>query len=100
MQQQVNAGHPLAASAARSKAFDPLAVHLMGLGERTGTLAEQFVRLAKHYATQTKASIEVATKLAEPAILLLVGGLFVFLVAALLLPVYDIITSVSGQPLW
>lgn len=97
---QVNAGHPLAASATRSKGFDPLAVHLMGLGERTGTLAEQFVRLAKHYATHTKASIDVATKLAEPAILLLVGGLFVFLVAALLLPVYDIITSVSGQALW
>jgi hypothetical protein len=79
------------------KAFDPLAVHLMGLGERTGTLAEQFVRLSKHYAVQTKASIDVATKLAEPAILLLVGGLFMFLVGALLLPVYDIITSVSGQ---
>jgi type II secretory pathway component PulF len=98
--QQVNAGHPLAASALRTKAFDPLAVHLMGLGERTGTLGDQFVRLAKHYAAHTKASIDVATKLAEPAILLLVGGLFVFLVAALLLPVYDIITSVSGQALW
>jgi type II secretory pathway component PulF len=97
VRQQVNSGHPLAASALRSKAFDPLAVHLMGLGERTGTLAEQFVRLSKHYAVQTKASIDVATKLAEPAILLLVGGLFVFLVGALLLPVYDIITSVSGQ---
>jgi type II secretory pathway component PulF len=97
VRQQVNSGHPLAASALRSKAFDPLAVHLMGLGERTGTLAEQFVRLSKHYAVQTKASIDVATKLAEPAILLVVGGLFMFLVGALLLPVYDIITSVSGQ---
>jgi type IV pilus assembly protein PilC len=95
--QQVNAGYPLAASVLASKAFDPLAVQLMGLGERTGTLAEQFVRLSKHYAVQTKASIDVATKLAEPAILLLVGGLFVFLVAALLLPVYDIISNVSAQ---
>lgn len=100
VRQQVNAGHPLEASALRSKAFDPLAVHLMGLGERTGTLADQFVRLSKHYAVQTKASIDVATKLAEPAILLLVGGLFVFLVGALLLPVYDILTSVSGQALF
>lgn len=100
VRKQVNSGHPLAASAARSRIFDPLAVHLMGLGERTGTLAEQFMRLSKHYAVQTKASIDVAAKLAEPAILLLVGGLFVLLVAALLLPVYDIITNVSGQDLF
>ncbi|GAA4403887.1 type II secretion system F family protein [Quisquiliibacterium transsilvanicum] len=100
IREAVAAGSPLAAAMSSQKIFDPLPVHLVRLGESTGQLEPQLARLAAHYAAKARARIEVIVKLAEPAILLVVGAVFALLVAALVLPVYDIVNQVGGMRLW
>ena len=100
IREAVGAGSPLASAMSAQGIFDPLPVHLVRLGENTGQLEPQLARLAAHYAAKAKARIEVIVKLAEPAILLVVGTIFALLVAALVLPVYVIVNQVGGMRLW
>jgi general secretion pathway protein F/type IV pilus assembly protein PilC len=69
---------------------------MTNVGEMSGTLTEQLDRISTEY--RNKLSVLVATigKLIEPVVLVVAGGIFAVMIAALLLPIYDLIGRVSG----
>ena len=76
--------------------FPAFVVRMINVGEMSGTLTEQLDRISTEY--RNKLSVLVATigKLIEPVVLVVAGGIFAVMIAALLLPIYDLIGRVSG----
>src|SRR6185503_11418986 len=73
-----------------------LALDMIGIGERSGSLREMLDEVATFYDAESEVKLEQLTTTLEPAILVVMGGLVVLILLAIYLP---IIESISGGPL-
>ena len=71
----------------------PLAVDMIGIGERSGSLREMLDEVAIFYDAESEVRLEQLTTTLEPAILVIMGGIVVTILLAIYLP---IIQSISG----
>jgi type IV pilus assembly protein PilC len=74
----------------------PLAIDMIGIGERSGSLREMLDEVATFYDAESEVKLEQLTTTLEPAILVVMGGIVVIILLAIYLP---IIESISGGPL-
>ena len=91
----VRRGAGLAQSMAEARAFPPLAVHMVRVGEETGRLEETLLQVAASVETDTRKLVKRLIALAEPCIILAMGVVVGFIVVAMLLA----ILSVTDLPL-
>lgn len=73
-----------------------LAVDMIGIGERSGSLREMLDEVATFYDAESEVRLEQLTTTLEPAILVLMGGVVVTILLAIYLP---IIQSISAGPM-
>lgn len=78
--------------------FPAMMVRMVSVGEDTGTLDDQFARLSAEYSLRLQRLIANLSEVMKPVIVLLGGGMFVFLIVALLLPVYDLVQKAITSP--
>ena len=78
------------------RVFERFALSLVRLGERTGTLDEQSLRLSEHYAQKLKQQIETGTRLFEPVLLLVLAAVLLLVGSTMLGPVYDLAARASS----
>jgi len=71
----------------------PLAIDMIGIGERSGSLHEMLDEVAVFYDAESEVRLEQLTTTLEPAILVVMGGVVVIILLAIYLP---IIKSISG----
>jgi type IV pilus assembly protein PilC len=71
----------------------PLAIDMIGIGERSGSLREMLDEVAVFYDAESEVRLEQLTTTLEPAILVVMGGIVVTILLAIYLP---IIQSISG----
>lgn len=69
--------------------LSPMAVHLIASGEKSGQLSSMMERAAHHLDQEVKRIIDTALSLLEPMIILLMGGVVLFIVLATLLPIFS-----------
>jgi len=76
--------------------FPLFVTRMINVGEVSGTLPEQLSYIAEDY--RKKLAILVATigKMIEPIVLVIAGAMFAIIIAGLFLPVYDLVSRVSG----
>jgi type IV pilus assembly protein PilC len=70
-----------------------LALDMIGIGERSGSLREMLDEVAVFYDAESEVRLEQLTTTLEPAILVVMGGVVVTILLAIYLP---IIQSISG----
>ena len=70
-----------------------LAIDMVGIGERSGSLREMLDEVAVFYDAESEVRLEQLTTTLEPAILVVMGGVVVTILLAIYLP---IISSISG----
>ena len=75
------------------------AVRMIAVGEESGSLDKQLTHLALEYRKRLDTLIKSLSEIIKPAIILVAGGLFLFLIVALLLPVYDLVQQSVQQSL-
>lgn len=73
----------------------PMALHLIASGEKSGQLASMMERAANHLDNEVKQLIDTALTLLEPMIILLMGGVVLFIVLSTLLPIFSMEQLVS-----
>src|SRR5438067_3194126 len=73
-----------------------LAIDMVGIGERSGSLREMLDEVATFYDAESEVKLEQLTTTLEPAILIVMGGIVVVILLAIYLP---IIESISGGPI-
>jgi len=88
-------GAGLARPMAESRAFPPLAVHLVRVGEESGRLEEALLQVAASLETDVRRLVRRLVALVEPCIILAMGLVVGFIVVAMLLA----IVSITDLPL-
>jgi general secretion pathway protein F/type IV pilus assembly protein PilC len=87
----VSRGEGVAASMRRVGGFPPMVVRMIGVGESSGSVDEQLRHLAQEYRRRLDVIIGSLGEIIKPLVVLVAGGLFFFMVVALLLPIYNLI---------
>ncbi len=85
-------GEPLEAS----RLFPPMVVHMIGVGEESGSLDFMLQKIADFYEAEVEATLQSLTAALEPIIIVLLGGMVGFIVYAMFAPLLKVITSLSS----
>lgn len=70
--------------------FSPMSIHMIASGEASGQLEAMLERVAKHQEEEITRLIDVSLALFEPAIILIMGAIVLFIVLAVLLPIFQL----------
>ncbi|HKQ53760.1 MAG TPA: type II secretion system F family protein [Pyrinomonadaceae bacterium] len=76
--------------------FPELAVDMIGVGERSGSLREMLDEVAVFYDSEAEVKLEQLTTTIEPAILIVMGGVVVTILLSIYLPIISAISNASG----
>lgn len=71
----------------------PLALDMIGIGERSGSLREMLDEVATFYDAEAEVRLEQFTTLLEPMILLVMAGVVVTILLAIYLPIIQMIST-------
>jgi type IV pilus assembly protein PilC len=92
----VREGRSFTESLETTKWLPELALDMIGIGERSGSLREMLDEVATFYDAESEVKLEQLTTILEPAILVVMGGVVVTILLAIYLP---IIQSISNGPM-
>ncbi|WP_313916412.1 type II secretion system inner membrane protein GspF [Tahibacter sp.] len=87
---KVREGGAFSRALADSGYFPPVAVRLIASGERSGQLERMLDEAAAHQARELDRWLAVLTAVLGPAVILLVGAMVLFIVLAILLPIFNL----------
>lgn len=86
----VREGMPLSRALGATSAFPPVMVHLIASGEASGRLDESLERAARQQQSTIATRLAAFAAFFEPAMILLMGGLVMFIVMSILLPIFQL----------
>ena len=86
---RVREGESLAPALGAAKLFPPLVIHLIASGEATGRLDTMLARAAEAQARELENWTRGLTALLEPLLILAMGAIVLFVVVAILLPIFE-----------
>ncbi|KTC74888.1 type II secretory pathway protein LspF [Legionella birminghamensis] len=75
--------------------LNPMAIHLIASGEKSGQIATMMERAASHMDAEVRRLIDTALTLLEPLVILFMGAVVLFIVLATLLPIFSMEQLVS-----
>ncbi|WDU61533.1 type II secretion system F family protein [Pseudomonas poae] len=90
MRHDVSTGMPLNQSMADCGLFPRMAIQMTAIGEESGTLDRMLEKVASHYETEVDDQVDNLTRLMEPLLMVLLGGIVTVLVIAMYLPVFQL----------
>ncbi len=93
--EDVRQGQALSASLERRRLTTPIAARLLRVGEKSGDLPGMCERIAQFHDEALERAIEMFSKVFEPVLMLLVGGLIGLIVFLLYMPIFEMAGSVS-----
>lgn len=86
----VREGKGLSQSLQGTKAFPPLSVEMIEVGESTGALPQMLNSVAEFYEEDVQTALTASLSLIEPAILIVMGVVVVVILIALYLPIFSL----------
>ncbi len=88
--QQVSQGGSLAQAFRTSGVFPPLLPRVVAVGEHSGELPELLTGVARTYEEEVSRSVQALTSILEPALILVMAAVVLFVVVAILLPIFEL----------
>jgi len=85
----VKEGFPLAQALNVQKAFPPVVIHLINSGEKSGNLEHLLSQAGAHQELELSHRSQLLTGILEPALILVMGAVVLFIVIAIMLPILD-----------
>ena len=87
----VREGESIAKPLGQHKAFPPMVVQMMAVGEETGAVDTMLDKVAEFYNSEVTATVEAMTSLIEPLLIAVIGGAVGAAVIALYMPMFNVI---------
>ena len=87
--QKVKEGISISKALSQTHWLSNMTVHLIQSGEKSGQIAEMLERAATQIDTDRQQWMDTGLKLLEPIIILAMGGFVLFIVLAILLPIFQ-----------
>jgi type IV pilus assembly protein PilC len=93
----VREGKPLADALIQTKVFPDLAAEMISVGEQTGALPQMLNSVAEFFEEDVATALTASLALIEPAILIVMGIVVVFILISLYLPIFSLGQAGGGQ---
>ncbi len=90
-------GQRLASSFRQAGAFPPLFIHMVEVGETTGALDIALAQLSRYFEQRLQFRLAWMLRMLEPALTVVMGLMLLFLMAAVVMPVYDSFSQMGGH---
>ena len=95
VEEQVEQGKGIAIGFQNTSFIPPVVAQMIQTGEDTGNLSKVLRRLAAYYETELSNKLQTISRLAEPFMLLLMGGVVGLIVSSLILPIFKLSRAVG-----
>ncbi|HYD48076.1 MAG TPA: type II secretion system inner membrane protein GspF [Terriglobales bacterium] len=86
----IREGQSIAPPLQRSGLFPSMLIHMIAVGERSGELEAMLAKAADAYDNEVDSSIVSLTSVMEPLMILFMGGVVLFIVLAILVPIFQL----------
>ncbi len=93
--ENVTAGDTLSKPLAASGLIPPQVMAMIRVAEESNTLDEVLIKIADRIDNRIERRLEVLVRMIEPMMLILIGGMVMFVIVGVLLPVFDLNSSVG-----
>jgi type IV pilus assembly protein PilC len=93
---KVREGKPFTESLASAGWTPELAIDMIGVGERSGSLREMLDEVSGFYDAETETKLGQLTSLLEPTILLVMAGVVITILLAIYLPLLQMVSKVGA----
>lgn len=88
MREQIIAGQSLTQAMTQTQLFPERVLQMLMIATETGSLTSMLMQIAEYYETQVEWQVERLTRLLEPLLMLIIGGLVGSLIIAMYLPIF------------
>jgi type IV pilus assembly protein PilC len=95
VRQAVSDGKTLAEPLMKAKVFPPMVTHMISVGEATGALDAMLSKIADFYDDEVDNAVSNLTAMMEPMLMVFLGGSVGFIVIAMYLPIFKLITLIK-----
>ena len=96
-QEGIVEGESIAAPLARSGVFPAMVIDMIAVGENSGQLEHMLIKVSDAYDNQIETTVSGLTSILEPFLIVIMGGIVLFIVLAVLLPIFEMNQMVIGQ---
>lgn len=91
----IEEGNQLSDGFAKTNIFPPLVIRMLRIGENTGKLDETLKNVSYFYDRDVKETISKIEPALEPLMTVIMGGIMMWIMTAIMGPVYDIMSKVK-----
>lgn len=91
----ISNGEPLSHAFERHALTTPIALRMLRVGERSGQLGPMLIRSANFYDSESARWVERFSKVFEPALMAVIGGIIGVIIVLLYMPIFDLAGSLQ-----
>jgi type IV pilus assembly protein PilC len=95
IRQAVSEGKTIAEPLMKTNVFPPMVTHMISVGESTGALDAMLAKIADFYDDEVDNAVSNLTAAMEPMLMVFLGGSVGFIVIAMYLPIFKLITLIK-----
>jgi general secretion pathway protein F len=92
---QISEGKPIGPALSQAGIADTVALRMLEVAQRTGKLADVLSRIATFQEAALGRAIDLAARLVEPALMILIGLVIGAIVVLMYMPIFDLATSLQ-----
>jgi type IV pilus assembly protein PilC len=92
----IERGETIAAPLKETNVFPSMVVQMIGVGEATGALDTMLSKIAEFYEEEVDVAVAGLLTLLEPIMIALLGGVVGGIVIAMYMPIFDLISKMTG----
>lgn len=86
----IREGQSIAPPLKKSGLFPAMLIHMIAVGEKSGELEQMLSRAADAYDSEVTSAVTALTSVLEPVMILIGGAVVLFIVLAILLPIFEL----------
>ena len=95
IEESVRSGDSLSAPLARNKAFPPMVVQMLAVGEDTGAMDTMLHKISDFYDQEVEATAEALTSLIEPLMIAVLGSIIGAMIIAMYMPIFSVFNLIK-----
>jgi general secretion pathway protein F len=86
----IREGQSIAPPLKKSGLFPAMMIHMIAVGEKSGELEQMLAKAADAYDREVESAVAAVTSILEPVMILIGGAVVLFIVMAILLPIFEL----------